>query len=270
MKKLLVVLLACCLVKCSFASVDSIFIYSNSMHRNIKTFVIRPAMFKKSYPVPVLYLLHGAFGNSSNWIRKVPELEKMATQYQMMIVCPDGSPNSWYWDSPADSAFRFETFISKELPSYIDKTYMTFTDRKHRAIAGLSMGGYGAMFIAFRHAETFGACGSMSGAFDIETLKTSYDISKRLGDTLTNAHYYSDWSMKNIVTQYPKDSLAIIFDCGLQDPFSSMNKTVHQKMLDLNIPHDYTERPGKHDWKYWANAVRYQVLFFAEFFRKGS
>jgi S-formylglutathione hydrolase FrmB len=254
----------------SNASVDTIFIHSKSMNRGIKTIVIKPSSYKKRNLYPVVYLLHGAGGNSTNWITKVPELQSMADEQNLLLVCPDGSPNSWYFDSPVDSSFRFETHVGIEVPAYIDANYSTIPDREHRAITGLSMGGHGAMFIAFKHAETFGACGSMSGALDIRPIKKSYDIKKLLGDTISNLKYYNDWSVVNLVENNPKDSLAIIMDCGLQDFLYSMSKATHEKLVQLKVPHDYIERPGKHDWAYWRNAVRYQLVFFKEFFKRNE
>jgi S-formylglutathione hydrolase FrmB len=67
--------------------------------------------------------------------------------------------------------------------------------------------------------------------------------------------------------KYPPDSIAVIVDCGVDDFLIEMSRAVHQKMMALKIPHDYIERPGKHDWNYWANAVRYQLLFFSNYFK---
>ena len=148
------------LISFSFASVDTVSIYSNAMHKNIKAVVIKPYNYKTGKDFAVVYLLHGAYGNYQNWIRKVPALQTYVDLYKIIIVCPDGL-NSWYFDSPIDSSYKFETHVGTEVPAYIDANYKTKKDRKYRAIAGLSMGGHGALFIAFRHAETFGACGSM-------------------------------------------------------------------------------------------------------------
>ena len=251
--------------------VDSIAIYSQSMKKDIKTVVITP----DDYPAalvkyPVVYLLHGYGGNYSNWVTKVPSIIHWADVYHIIIVCPDAAFGSWYFDSPVDSTFRYETFISTEVPNYIDAHYKTIANRKGRAIAGLSMGGHGALFIGFRHADTFGACGSMSGALNITKPYRARDTWKRLGDSITNAHYYRDWSVFNLVEHYPKDSIAIILDCGTNDKLWDMTKTTHEKMLQLNIPHDYIERPGKHEWPYWTTAIKYQLLFFNEFFNKNK
>ncbi|MCU0321408.1 MAG: esterase family protein [Chitinophagaceae bacterium] len=271
MKKICILLVATCMATFSFANVDTVFIFSKSMQKEIKTVVIKPDNYKKSKSkFPVVYLLHGAMGVSTNWIKKVPQLQDMANEHQLMIVCPDGSVNSWYFDSPIDSTYKYETHVSTEVPAFIDANYKTIANRNFRAITGLSMGGHGAMFIAFRHAETFSACGSMSGALAVNYIKRGYDIQKRLGDTIINRKYYEDWSVLKVIEEYPKDSLAIIIDCGLQDFIYQMSKAAHEKLVQLKIPHDYIERPGKHDWVYWANAVRYQLVFFKEHFKKNN
>jgi S-formylglutathione hydrolase FrmB len=254
----------------SLASIDTISIYSNAMHRNIKAVVIKPSNYSKEKDFPTVYLLHGAYGKYDNWAKKVPALQNEADINQLLIVCPDGSANSWYFDSPVDSTYKFETHVGIEVPQFIDEHYKTKKDRKYRAIAGLSMGGHGAMFIAFRHADMFGACGSMSGALNISTITNGYDISKRLGKADSTNLYYKKWSVLNIIETKPSDSLAIILDCGLQDFIYGMSKATHEKLVTLKIPHDYIERPGKHDWNYWANAVKYQCLFFRNFFEKNK
>jgi S-formylglutathione hydrolase FrmB len=91
---------------------------------------------------------------------------------------------------------------------------------------------------------------------------------KRLGDTINNADNWKKYSVPSIIEQYPKDSLAITFDCGTGDPFFSSNHLLHEKMLALKIPHDYTERPGKHEWAYWRNSIQYHLLFFKNYFDK--
>ncbi len=251
------------------ATVDTISIYSNSMQRSIKTVVIRPSSYgDNTKRFPVVYLLHGAFGSYSNWILKVPHIQKLADEYQMMIVCPDGGYTSWYFDSPVDSSFRFETFVGMEVPAYIDANYRTIADRKGRAITGLSMGGHGGIFLGFRHADLYSACGSTSGALHVTVITNRYDVEKRLGDTAINRKYWNDWSVLNVVEHYPKDSLAIIIDCGTEDRVLPMNKAVHEKMMKLKIPHDYTERPGEHNWAYWNTSIDYQLLFFRRHFDK--
>jgi S-formylglutathione hydrolase FrmB len=255
-----------------FANTDTVQVYSTSMQKNIKCVVVTPKKYKRARTrFPVVYLLHGYSGDYSNWIKKVPVIDSLATVYQVIIVCPDAGYSSWYFDSPVDTTFRYETFTATELPAYIDANYKTIAGKKGRAITGLSMGGHGALFLAIRHTDIFGACGSMSGGLDVSHFTRSYDVPKRLGDTIINRHYYHEFSVLTQLEKYnPKDSLAIIIDCGSRDVMLAVNRTAHEKMLKLNISHDYIERPGTHDWKYWGNAVKYQLLFFREWFTRNK
>lgn len=242
------------------------------MHQDINCVVIKPEGYgsrkntEKRYPV--VYLLHGYSGKYSNWIIRVPELKEIVDREQLIIVCPDGGYSGWYWDSPIDSNSRYETHVAKEVPEEIDARYRTITDRSGRAITGLSMGGHGGIYLGFRHADFFGACGSMSGAVDLSYSINKYDIAKRIGDTLTHRDYWYIYSAIGAVDQSIKQSLSIIIDCGIDDHLIQGNRNLHQKLIDRKIPHDYIERPGKHDWNYWRNAVQYQLLYFSRFFQQ--
>lgn len=247
--------------------VDTISVYSKAMHKNIRCVVISPDAYKKKATrFPVVYLLHGYDGNYSNWIMKVPEIKTYADTYQSIIVCPDGAIASWYFDSPVDTAYRYETYIGSELVNYMDTHYRTLADRKHRAVTGLSMGGHGALYLALRHADVFGAAGSMSGVVDLLKSNNRYEISKRIGDTVLHAGEWHNRSILNLVEQYNNTPVRIIFDCGNRDGFAESNRRLHLKMIALGIPHDYTERSGEHSWEYWKNALPYHLLFFRRFF----
>lgn len=266
MKKIVVLLLTLHVLLCSAATVDTVTIYSNAMKKSAACVVIQPQSYAQTAAFPVLYLLHGAGGKYATWIIRVPELQAYADQYQLLIVCPDGSPDSWYFDSKVNPAVRYETYISKEVPAYIDAHYKTKKNRYGRAITGLSMGGHGGLFLGFRHADVFGACGSMSGGVDIRPFAPKWNIQNLTGNPYSAGFDWKDYTVAAAVERYPKDSIAIIFDCGVDDFFYETNKALHQKMLDLKIPHDYTERPGGHAWPYWKNSIQYQLLFFRNYF----
>ena len=161
---------------------------------------------------------------------------------------------------------RYETYVGIEVPAYIDAHYRTIANRNGRAITGLSMGGHGGLFLGLRHADVFGACGSMSGGVDLTGFKTQFDIDKRMGDTLKQAQNFVNYSVMHVVETKPAAPLRIIFDCGTEDFFYNINHALHEKMVKLKIPHDYIERPGGHSWEYWANSVKYQLLFFCDYF----
>ena len=258
-----------CLLRTTAGTVDTVSIYSNAMHRLIKCVVIKPNNYKdKSTRYPVVYLLHGYGGNYANCITRVPQLKDHVDTYQVIIVCPDGGFSSWYIDSKVDSNFRYETHIAIEVVNYVDENYRTIADREHRAIMGNSMGGHGALSLGLKHGNVFGAAASISGGVDLEILKGQFDVSKRIGDTRTHARDWHDLSVINLIEKYTGTRLRISVDCGTNDIFIDANRRFHRKMLELKIPHDYTERPGEHNWEYWRKSLPYQLLFFSNFFNK--
>lgn len=249
------------------ATVDTVMVYSSSMHKTMNAVVIKPGTYQKRKDhFSVVYLLHGYSGKYSDWIRKVPELKKYADDFQLMIVCPDGAYSSWYFNSPVDTTYRYETYVAEEVVKYIDSHYRTIADKEHRAITGLSMGGHGGLFLGLRHADVFGAAGSMSGGVDLNESKGKFDVDKRIGDTVLQAANWHNLSVLNVVEQYAGTTLKIMFDCGVDDFFLQGNRKLHQKMLQLKIPHEYIEKPGEHNWNYWSNAVPVQLFFFHRFF----
>lgn len=108
----------------------------------------------------------------------------------------------------------------------------------------------------------------MSGGVYLRPFPKNWQLQKRLGDTTSKAENWEKFSVINVIEQRPKDSLAIIIDCGTGDFFFEVNNALHEKMNRLRIPHDYIVRPGKHDWDYWKNALQYQFLFFSNYFRE--
>ncbi len=113
---------------------------------------------------PVLYLLHGWSGHYDSWLKQTALLQ-YASEYQLIIVTPEGD-NGWYTDSATVSADHYETYVLDELISDVDRRYRTIHDRRGRAVAGNSMGGYGALKLGFKHPEIFTLAASMSGALD--------------------------------------------------------------------------------------------------------
>ena len=267
MNKFISILLSLFLAGHAQASVvDTVSTYSKSMHKNIKSVVITPDNYSAAKELPVVYLLHGYSGNHLDWINKAKGFEKAADTYNMIIVCPDGGFGSWYWDSPADTSSRYETFISGELVRSIDANYKTIKNRKGRAITGLSMGGHGALYLAFRHQDIFGAAGSMSGGVDIRPFVNNWDMAKRLG---SYAEYPDRWEKNTVINMLnllTPNSLSLIIDCGTEDFFYKVNENLHQQLVYRNIPHDFIARPGGHTWPYWSNAIKFQLLFMNNYF----
>ncbi len=252
------------------AIVDTIQVYSPAMQKNIKAVIVTPDNYASAKELPVVYLLHGYSGNHLDWINKAKGFEKAADQLNLIIVCPDGGYSSWYWDSPVDPTSKYETFVSGELVKSIDAKYKTIKDRKGRAITGLSMGGHGALYLAFRHQDVFGAAGSMSGGVDIRPFPNNWDMAKRLGTYAEQPERWEKNTVINLLNLLTPNSLAIIFDCGTDDFFYQVNQNLHQQLLYRNIPHDYITRPGGHTWPYWTNAVKFQLLFMSNYFNSAK
>jgi S-formylglutathione hydrolase FrmB len=267
MKRILVFLLTIlAFASIQAAVVDTIQIYSKSMQKNIKAVIVIPDNYASTKELPVVYLLHGYSGNHLDWITKAKGFEKAADQYNLIIVCPDGGYGSWYWNSPVDPKSQYETFVSDELVKAIDAKYKTIKDRTGRAITGLSMGGHGALYLAIRHQDVFGAAGSMSGGVDIRPFPNNWDMAKQLGTYAEQPERWEKNTVINMLNLLTPNALAIIIDCGTDDFFYEVNENLHQQLIYRNIPHDFITRPGAHTWPYWTNAIKYQLLFMSNYF----
>ena len=236
---------------------------SDKMGRSISNLVVLPESYQSSTDkYPVVYLLHGFGDNYMAWQNHV-DLTKYANHYQFIIVCPDGQ-DSWYFDSPIDPTYQFETYITQELRNHIESNFRTINDRKYRAITGLSMGGHGALWLAWRHPDIYGMCGSMSGGVDITTIKDHYKIDKRLGKYAENEDSWKKHSVINLVPTLKLDNdQFIIIDDGLKDIFIKDNRALHAALKERKIKHEYSERPGRHSWDYWVESLKQHFMSFS-------
>lgn len=251
------------------ARVDTVFVKSLSMNKEVKVVYILPdkAVDVQPQSCPVVYLLHGYGGNALSWIQLKSELPAIADERGIIFVCPDGK-NSWYWDSPRDPSYRYETFISSELVDYTDTHYATIPTKKARAISGLSMGGHGALWNAIRHKDVFGAAASMSGGVDIRPFPNNWEMKKQLGEYADNREVWENHTVINQIDRLRNGDLALLIDCGESDFFLEVNKQLHQRLLEHKIDHDFITRPGGHTGGYWNNSVDYHILFFSKFFAR--
>ena len=146
------------------------------------------------------------------------------------------------------------------------------------------MGGHGALWLAFRHPETFGACGSMSGGVDIRPFPDQWGMKRWLGEYADHPKVWDDYTVAtqlyrlrpepHVLGGRSNDWLgksevrrpAIIIDCGTDDFFYGVNLALHEAMLHNNIAHTFIVRPGSHNHDYWRNALEYQLLFFHNHF----
>jgi S-formylglutathione hydrolase FrmB len=253
-------------------SIDSVVrrvaIPSQPMTKVFNAYVILPESYFLDTTArfyPVVYLLHGYSGDYADWYTKVPQLRQLATQHELIIVTPDGNYNSWYLDSPLDSTSRFFTYISQEVPTYVDANFRTRREASQRALVGLSMGGHGALHIGLQRPEIFGAIGSMSGVMDLRRHPKEWELGDHLGDPLVDSLRWQENSVLYAV-QSAGSPASLFLDCGTDDVLIAENRALHDTLLMLGIPHFYSERPGGHDWDYWSQSVRYHLLHLEQWF----
>ncbi len=270
MKRFVTLLSAIVLAVTAYAArVETAMVKSASMNKDVNVLYILPDKALNGQKCPVIYLLHGYSDNEERWFKAKPELAQIADSKGIIFACPSGN-NSWYWDSPVDPSFKYETFISSELIEYTDTHYATDPRREARAITGNSMGGHGAMWNAIRHQDVFGAAGAMSGGVDIRPFPNNWDMKKRLGEKDKNPELWETHTVINQLDKLQNDALAIFIDCGLNDFFFEVNESLHNQLVERKINHEYIVRPGSHNWPYWCNAVEYQILFFERYFAKNA
>lgn len=243
---------------------------SDAMHASFNATVVLPDSYAADGKrFPVIYLLHGSDGDYRDWTA-MSHVARLADRYNLILVMPDGAHDSWYIDSPVDSQSRYQTYIGTEVVAFVDAHYRTIAAKQGRAIAGLSMGGFGALNIALSRPAIFGAAGSMSGAVDPRAFEDDPQVVQKFGDPSRYAAFWDSRAIIGRAQKFADEHIALTIECGVDDTLINTNRELHERLLALGVPHDYAERPGEHTWTYWANAVRYQVLFFAAGFRRDA
>ncbi|MDQ2855400.1 MAG: esterase family protein [Acidobacteriota bacterium] len=246
--------------------VDTVQFQSKLVGVSLPYNVILPADYDKAKTTryPVLYLLHGLFGHYDNWIAKT-QLKDTAEQYQIIIVTPEGN-NAWYTDSATVPGDKYESYIIQELIPEVQQRYRTIETRAGRAVAGLSMGGYGALKFGVKHPELFAFVASMSGALGAATwTETELPGLEAIWRTLAPVYGPPDSPVRaaNDVAKLYRDlspagvtALPYIYlDCGTEDSLLQSNRSFADILLAKKIPHEYRELPGAHTWPYWNQQV---------------
>lgn len=247
------------------------------MRLNKSALLGKPINYRILYPVryqspdkrekrfPVLYLLHGLTGHSSNWIEKT-RIALYATHYDLFIVMVEGN-DGWYTDSATIPADKYESYILKELLPDVEKRFRVSQERTGRAVAGLSMGGYGAMKFGLKYPEMFGLVAAMSGAFNAASL-TEKDLEGPafIRDSILNAFGPAGSSTRSandvlkltreVAVERIKSLPYIYFDCGTEDFLFKDNRDFAGLLVERKIPHEYRQLPGSHDWKYWDMQIQ--------------
>ena len=258
---------------------------------------------------PVYYFLHGLGGDETTWTKQ-GELDKVAdgSSVQAILVMPDGD-NSFYTDSvtpmdyeacmkdgtglfipnqpPKETCVKtpkYETWITKDLIAWTDATYRTIARRESRAIAGMSMGGFGALELGLRHKDLYVAAVSHSGVdallyggpFPYEAGKVQVidHIPAEAGDMFVKwlkvlfGNDIANWRAHDpatLVDNLQPGELALYIDCGTEDVFHLNNgmQYLHDLLLAKHIDHAYFMGPGRHDFSFWGPRLPESLKFLA-------
>ncbi len=253
------------------AEIQTFKLNSKLMAREMPYRVILPLDHKTESKArySVVYLLHGLTGHYTNWTDKTA-LAEFAAKHNFVIVTPEGN-NGWYTDSVSTPNDRYESYIVQELVPEIDKNFRTVADREHRMIAGLSMGGYGALKFGLKYPEMFSLIGSFSGALGAASFSASNagDIGKGIdaiyGPADSETRKSSDiFKIIREITPEKIKSLPFVYQsCGTEDFLIQNNRDFLNLMNEKKIPHEYREHPGGHTWDFWNDQVR-EFLDLAE------
>jgi S-formylglutathione hydrolase FrmB len=256
-------------------SVETIQFHSALINATLPYNVVLPPDYRTSRTAryPVLYLLHGLGGHYSDWVTRT-NVADYAAQYRLIVVTPEGN-DSWYTDSATKSNDKYETYVLKELIPDVQRRYRTIETRYGRAVAGLSMGGYGALKFGLKSPGTFIFAGSMSGcpeaaswtAADLKDLKWIYDsLPPVFGPTESEARKANDLlEIVRGMTAARIGSLPYFYlDCGTEDFASNSNQKFAELLRQKKIAHEYRQLPGNHNWQYWDQQVREILRVAAE------
>ena len=204
-----------------------------------------------------LYLLHGAYGNENDWLN-CSTIKELSIKHNLIFVFPRGE-QSYYTN--ALNGPQYEDFISKELKIFIENTYNVSKNRENTYIAGLSMGGYGALKIALNNKDKYSLVGSFSGVVDIAKIAPQRDNSVFRFD-LTFGDISKLKGSKHDLFKLSYDSfkdkqydLDIFISCGTEDHLYTDNLRFKYHLSSTGYDFIYSESPGVHDWIYWNKAI---------------
>ncbi|MCK5138120.1 MAG: esterase family protein [Bacteroidales bacterium] len=286
MKKNCLLFILVLLIRLASAQTGRVFdnLYFNSdildMERNYAIY-LPPDYETSQRSYPVLYLLHGRGDDHTGWVQ-FGEVQ-FITDYMidigsatpMIIVMPDANSGQRGYFNDLDDNWRYEDFFFEEFIPFIEKKYRIKSEKRFRAIAGLSMGGGGTFMYALHHPELFSsACplsadaGSLSmGELDGYLTRNGWKLSS---EEKMEA-WYKQHSALELIKDMPEDqkkSVRWFIDCGDDDFLFEGNSLVHIAMRKKEIPHEFRIREGDHNWTYWRESLPEVLSFVSEAFHQ--
>ncbi|MBE0700570.1 MAG: esterase family protein [Acholeplasmataceae bacterium] len=234
---------------------------SEVLQMDVNVNVLVPQHLHKGEKVKTLYLLHGYSGNFTNWIR-LTNIERYADAKRIAVIMPDVS-NSYYTDMAA--GYKYFTYLTEELPQMVNSTFPLSTDREDTYVAGLSMGGYGALKCALTYPERYCMASSLSGALDVDNLanrfqeeRTAYFKGIFGDDPIKNTNNDLHHLIKEII-QEKRQMPEIFIGCGTEDFLYEDNQKFRTFLDQLNVSYTYKESKGEHNWEFWDAYIKYTL-----------
>lgn len=218
---------------------------------------------EKPAPFKTLYLLHGIFGNYTDWISGTC-IQRWAEDKNLAVIMPSGE-NHFYVDCKANGE-RFSEFIGKELPEKMRRLFPLSGRREDTFIGGLSMGGYGALVNGLRYPDTFGRIAALSSALVLEDFESDEpELTQILFGTeyrrtiFGEKHKGGPWDYEALAerlasreTELPRMYLC----CGTEDNLLERNRAFAKKLEALGYPVTYEEGTGGHEWDFWNRHIK--------------
>ena len=232
----------------------------------------------RSYPV--LYLLHGAGDDHTGWVQfgEVLNITDKAiangSSTAMIIVMPDANTGRRGYFNDIKGDWNYEDFFFKELMPFVEKKYRIKTDKRSRAIAGLSMGGGGTFVYALHHPELFSSACPLSAYLGFLNLPDAQNALKKANPALTDAditNYYNTQNVLPLLTNMPdaqKKAVNWYIDCGDDDFLYEGNALAHILMRKKEIPHEFRVRNGGNTWTYWRESLPNVLTFVSDTFHQ--
>ncbi len=234
---------------------------------------------------PVLYFLHGLWGSAGKWAErgtpaKLDQLIEARTVPPMIVVCPDGQ-NSMYVNA-LESKAPWGDFLATELVETIDAKFRTLAARESRGINGDSMGGYGALNVAFKHPDVFGSVSAHSAAiYPVdpaslpERIKQFAPQWKPIYGWPIDVDHWKQWNPLELAATLPVESLTqldLYFDCGDSDRygFNKTNEELHQILEKRKVSHQWFLRSGGHGKDYFSEYVHESLAFHGAAFARAA
>lgn len=212
---------------------------------------------------PVLYLLHGLWGSHRDWIGRTNLVEYTA-DLPLIVVLPDAG-DSWYTNSATDEKQRFEDYIGRDVVAYVDAHYRTLPYPQARYVAGLSMGGYGAIKLGIRNPRTFSLAASFSGAFGYLEREGVESIEAAFGPRGSEARVAND--VATLLRAVEPGAIAalpyIYLDCGTSDALLADNRRLGALLHERGARYEYHEVAGRHEWEYWDRRLPHVLALIA-------